>query len=118
VVVPRAALPDYVRRVGEIATAFSSGIVGCGHAGDGNVHLSVLQPDPEVRTAIIEALLTAGVELGGAISGEHGIGRHKKPWFVALTDPASLRLMRGIKATFDPVGILNPGAVFDLEDEA
>lgn len=117
VVVPRAALPDYVRRVGEIATEFSSGIVGCGHAGDGNVHMSVLQADPEVRHRIMDALLEAGVELGGAISGEHGIGRHKKPWFVKLTDPVNLRLMRGIKATFDPNGILNPGAIFDLQED-
>lgn len=114
VVVPRAALPDYVRRVGEIATEFSSGIVGCGHAGDGNVHMSVLQADENVRAKIMEALLSAGVELGGAISGEHGIGRHKKPWFLALTDPVNVRLMQGIKATFDPNGILNPGAIFDL----
>ena len=113
VVVPRAALPDYVRRVGEIATEFSSGIVGCGHAGDGNVHMSVLQADEDVRAKIMEALLTSGVELGGAISGEHGIGRHKKPWFLALTDPVNVRLMQGIKATFDPNGILNPGAVID-----
>lgn len=113
VVVPRAALPDYVRRVGEIATEFSSGIVGCGHAGDGNVHMSVLQADEDVREKIMEALLTAGVELGGAISGEHGIGRHKKPWFLALTDPVNVRLMQGIKAAFDPHGILNPGAIFD-----
>lgn len=114
VVVPRAALPDYVRRVGEIATEFSSGIVGCGHAGDGNVHMSVLQADPTVRDQVMDALLSAGVELGGAISGEHGIGRHKKPWFLKLTDPVNVRLMRGIKATFDPHGILNPGAIFDL----
>jgi glycolate oxidase len=113
VVVPRAALPDYVRRVGEIATEFSSLIVGCGHAGDGNVHMSVHQSDPAVRERIMEALLTSGVELGGAISGEHGIGRHKRPWFLALTDPVNLRLMRGIKATFDPNGILNPGAILE-----
>lgn len=114
VVVPRAALPDYVRRVGEIATEFSSGIVGCGHAGDGNVHMSVLQADAAIRERIMDALLRAGVELGGAISGEHGIGRHKKPWFLQLTDPVKVRLMQGIKATFDPNGILNPGAIFDL----
>ena len=116
VVVPRAALPDYVRRVGEIATEFSSGIVGCGHAGDGNVHMSVLQADEGIRQQIMDALLASGVELGGAISGEHGIGRHKKPWFLKLTDPVNVRLMRGIKAAFDPHGILNPGAIFDLDD--
>ncbi len=115
VVVPRAALPDYVRRVNEIATEYSSGIVGCGHAGDGNVHMAVLQEDPDIRGKIMDALLRSGVELGGQISGEHGIGRHKKPYFLAMTDPVNVRLMRGIKAVFDPRGILNPGAVFDPE---
>lgn len=118
VVVPRAALPDYVQRVGEIAAEFSSPIVGCGHAGDGNVHMSVLQADEAVREQVMDALLRLGVDLGGAISGEHGIGRHKRPWFLALTDPVNVRLMRGIKATFDPHGILNPGAIFDVEDHA
>lgn len=113
VVVPRAALPDYVEQVGEIARAHDSHVVGCGHAGDGNVHMSVHQPDPEVREKVMGALLRAGIELGGAISGEHGIGRHKRPWFEALTDPAALRLMRGVKDAFDPHGILNPGAVLE-----
>ena len=114
VVVPRAALSDYVRRVGEIAEQHDSLVVGCGHAGDGNVHMSVHQGDPEIRERVMEALLSAGIELGGAISGEHGIGRHKRPWFLAMSDPVSLRLMRGVKATFDPSGILNPGAVLDV----
>ncbi len=118
VVVPRAALPAYVRRVGEIATEFSSPIVGCGHAGDGNVHMSVLQADDAIREQVMNALLAAGVELGGAVSGEHGIGRHKRPYFLALTDPVNVRLMRGIKAIFDPNGTLNPGAIFDLEVQA
>ena len=113
VVVPRAALSDYVRRVGEIAQAHDSLVAGCGHAGDGNVHMSVHQADPEIRERVMGALLAAGVELGGAISGEHGIGRHKRPWFLALTDPVALRLMRGIKAAFDPYGILNPGAILE-----
>jgi glycolate oxidase len=78
-VVPRAALPEYVRRVAEIGTEHASPIVGCGHAGDGNVHMSVLQADAEIRDRVMRALLSAGVELGGAISGEHGIGRHKRP---------------------------------------
>jgi glycolate oxidase len=116
VVVPRAALPDYVQRVGEIAAELSSPIVGCGHAGDGNVHMSVLQADATTREQVMTALLRLGIDLGGAISGEHGIGRHKRPWFLALTDPVNLRLMRGIKTLFDPHGILNPGAIFDVEE--
>jgi glycolate oxidase len=118
VVVPRAALPEYVQRVEEIGGEFSSPVIGCGHAGDGNVHMAVMQADPVVREQMMGALLAAGVEAGGAISGEHGIGRHKRPWFIALTDPVNVRLLRGIKATFDPNGILNPGAVFEPEEPA
>jgi glycolate oxidase len=52
------------------------------------------------------------MQLGGAISGEHGIGRAKAPYFAALEDPAKFALLRRIKDSFDPAGILNPGVVF------
>jgi glycolate oxidase len=54
--------------------------------------------------------------LGGAISGEHGIGTEKKVYVAELEDPVKLDLMRRIKAAFDPAGILNPGTIFDAED--
>ena len=113
VVVPRAEIPRYLERVGALAQAHASLLTGCGHVGDGNVHLSVFQPDPERRRALLTALFEAGIELGGAISGEHGLGTEKKQYFMALTDPATLALLRQIRAAFDPEGILNPGKVFD-----
>ncbi len=112
-VVPRAQIPEFLSQVATIAEATGSMVVGCGHAGDGNVHLSVFQPDPERREQVLREVFTAGAALGGAISGEHGIGTEKRSHFLALEDPAKLALMARIKTAFDPDGILNPGVLVD-----
>ena len=65
-------------------------MVGCGHAGDGNVHLSVFQKDAAVRHDLIHDIFAAGMALGGAISGEHGIGTEKKAYVAELEDPVKL----------------------------
>ncbi len=114
-VVPRAAIPQYLAQVQEIAQGTGSLVVGCGHAGDGNVHLSVFQGDVATRKDVVGRILRAGADLGGAVSGEHGIGTAKKGYLAAIEDPGKLDLMRRIKAAFDPAGVLNPGTVFDLE---
>ncbi len=113
VVVPRASLPAFLDQVGAQAAASSSLVVGCGHAADGNVHLSVWQADPEVRHRLLYEIIATGCAMGGAVSGEHGIGTQKRPYFLELEDPVKLALMRRIKAVFDPEGILNPGTIFD-----
>lgn len=112
-VVPRVNIAPFVQRASEIAKEHSAFVVGCGHAGDGNVHFAIFHPEADVRSTVTRSLLEAAVKLGGAISGEHGIGHAKKPYFMAFEDPVRLELLRRIKHAFDPHGILNPGAIFD-----
>ena len=115
IVVPRASLSEFMDLVAKIAGDSGSWIAGCGHAGDGNVHLSVFQSDPATRERVLHELFAAGLGLGGAISGEHGIGRAKQAHFLALEDPVKLALMHRIKTAFDPHNILNPGVLLDGE---
>jgi glycolate oxidase len=113
VVVPRASLAAFIEEASRIAKEHSALVAGCGHAGDGNVHLAVFHPEAAVQRLVTKALLRAGVALGGAVSGEHGIGLAKKSYFMEFEDPIKLALQKRIKQAFDPNGILNPGKVFD-----
>ncbi len=116
VVVPRAEIPGFMEDVAAAASATGSWVAGCGHAGDGNVHLSVFQADPGKRSEVIHRILAQGMARGGAVSGEHGIGSGKRGYLAALEDPAKLALWRRIKAAFDPASVLNPGTIFELEN--
>lgn len=114
-VVPRSRIPEYLRNVQLLARAHRSKVFGCGHAGDGNIHFSVYEPDATRRSRLMRAIFTMGHDMGGAVSGEHGIGRTKRDYYAALEDPAKLALQRRIKTAFDPSGILNPGCIFPTD---
>jgi glycolate oxidase len=113
IVVPRAQIPAFMDEVSGLAAQHEAWIAGCGHAGDGNVHLGVFCADDERRAALLTALFAAGMRLGGTISGEHGIGVAKRRYFNELEDPTKIALMRRIKSAFDPNEIMNPGILFD-----
>lgn len=110
-VVPRSAMPDFLAKAREIAAAAGGAAAGCGHAGDGNVHMVIFCKDPEIRSTVMHDILELAMRMGGAISGEHGLGTAKKPYFLELEDPIKVELLRRIKAGFDPAGILNPAIV-------
>ncbi|QRP47355.1 FAD-binding oxidoreductase [Amycolatopsis sp. FDAARGOS 1241] len=113
VVVPRSAMSEFLTKARELAQAAGGGAIGCGHAGDGNVHLAIFCKDPETRSKLLTEIFAHAMDLGGAISGEHGLGRTKTKYHKELEDPAKLALLRRIKQGFDPAGILNPGVLFD-----
>jgi glycolate oxidase len=118
VVVPRSRVPELVERVDEIARRHKTFVVNFGHAGDGNIHVNFMcdRDDKDAMRRAREAVretFAVSVELGGTISGEHGIGYVKAPYLSMALDPASIEMMKKIKRALDPNGILNPGKMFD-----
>ena len=119
-VVPRYHLPQLIRFIKQLEKKFGFTSVCYGHAGDGNLHVNILQTglsEAQWNTLLpvaITELFREVVALGGTISGEHGIGLVQKPYLPLALSAAHFRLMSGIKRTFDPNNILNPGKIFDL----
>ena len=118
VVVPRGNLPALITAIKEIGTKYNFNSVCYGHAGDGNLHVNIMKEDlpddywnNEVNQGIKEIFVKV-VELGGTLSGEHGIGIAKRPYMKLAMAEANLELMRGIKKAFDPNSILNPNKIF------
>jgi glycolate oxidase len=115
VAVPRSRIPEMVARSREIGARHGLLVATYGHAGDGNLHANVLfdreEERPRVEAAVAE-ILRAAVDLGGTITGEHGVGLAKRD-FLAYEQGAELvALQRRLKALFDPLGLLNPGKIF------
>ena len=117
VVVPRSRVPELVERVEEIGLRHQTFVVNFGHAGDGNIHVNFMcdREDAEAvgrARACVRETFQLAVELGGTISGEHGIGYVKAPYLeMAITKP-TIETMKRIKRALDPNGILNPGKMF------
>ncbi len=117
VVVPRSRVPELIKRVEEIGRKHDTFVANFGHAGDGNIHVNFMcdrdKPETVERARLaVKETFELSVELGGTISGEHGIGYVKAPYLDMAVDPATLEVMKGIKKLFDPKGILNPGKMF------
>ena len=117
VVVPRDVIPAFVHRMVEIGKAADVRIRSFGHAGDGNLHIYVCRDDlpedvwKEKVATVMRQLYDEARALSGEVSGEHGIGHAKKAFLRDSVGEKQIALMRGIKAVFDPNGILNPGKV-------
>jgi glycolate oxidase len=118
-VVPRAELPALIRGVKALGKEYGFHAVCYGHAGDGNLHIRIRkegslnsQEDPAIVESL-RALFRLVHRLGGTISGEHGIGLVQKGYLDIVFGEVQMQLMRGIKAVFDPNGIMNAGKIFD-----
>jgi len=122
IVVPIAAIPNLMPELERISNKYNIQIPCYGHAGDGNLHATLVKnPENsmeewyEIEKKALKEMYQATKKLGGTISGEHGIGSKRKPYMDIVTSPVELELMRKIKKAFDPNNIMNPGKIFDLE---
>jgi glycolate oxidase len=122
IVVPLASIPRLLPALQELSTRYGVQIPCYGHAGDGNLHATLVKaPDLplekwyEIEESALRDLYGTVKGLGGTISGEHGIGSKRRGFLADMLSPGELELMRKIKRAFDPEGIMNPGKIFDSE---
>ncbi|HPS56903.1 MAG TPA: FAD-linked oxidase C-terminal domain-containing protein [Spirochaetota bacterium] len=117
ITVPRNSIPEFVRRVQAIAASTGAFIGLAGHAGDGNMHPTILHTEISDKMSVkaekaIEEIIKAGLELHGTISGEHGIGIHKNKFMELEHGAVEMGIMKKIKSVFDPRNIMNPGKIW------
>jgi glycolate oxidase len=118
-VVPRAELPKLIKGVRELGKQYGFHAVCYGHAGDGNLHIRINHPTiknshgNEEMTNILRELFKIVKDLGGVVTGEHGVGLIQKPYMDIVCDSPNIQIMKAIKKAFDPNNILNAGKIFD-----
>ncbi|MFW5980768.1 MAG: FAD-binding oxidoreductase [Halanaerobiaceae bacterium] len=121
IVVPISSIPELMPELEKISEKYDIQIPCYGHAGDGNLHATLVK-NPEhslnrwyqIEEQALNELYQITKNLGGTISGEHGIGLKRRNFFQKFSDPVELKLMKDIKKAFDPNLILNPGKIFDI----
>ena len=125
IVVPTAAIPEIIPELARISSTYGVQVPCYGHAGDGNLHATIVKdPDEPLERwhhklpEILTDLYRVTKSLGGTISGEHGIGSKRKRYMSLVVGRAELDMMRRIKRALDPNNIMNPGKIFDMSDPA
>ncbi len=122
IVVPRYFLPAYVKNIHKLADEYKCQVAAYGHAGDGNLHITIIYHKSSFQDLVNANELFArfyeeAIKLGGSLSGEHGIGITAAPYLKMQLGETEIELLRSIKKAFDPKGLLNPGKIFDFKDE-
>ncbi|MBU1356162.1 MAG: FAD-binding protein [Candidatus Edwardsbacteria bacterium] len=118
VVVPKSKIPQLFLELSRLQKKYSMEIVSFGHIGDGNIHVNILKGESqtekwqEVLPDLLKEMFSKVVELGGTISGEHGIGYVKKKYLPLAVDAPALAMMKAVKGAIDPQNILNPEKIF------
>ncbi len=120
--VPRSKVPDMIRKIEVISDLYGVPIVNFGHAGDGNIHVNVMidskvSGEQEKADKAIEEVFKEALELGGTMSGEHGVGIMKAPYLMLELTDCAVDYMKTIKYALDPNNILNPGKIFPSDDK-
>ncbi|MFO7877699.1 MAG: FAD-linked oxidase C-terminal domain-containing protein [Desulfovermiculus sp.] len=119
IVVPRADIPEIIEFIESVGRKYDVQIVNFGHAGDGNIHLNVLPQKGQLDVAhkAVDEIFDKTIELGGRISGEHGIGTSKRDYMYKNLEPAAIAAMQAVKQAWDPNNILNPGKIFPKQQD-
>jgi glycolate dehydrogenase FAD-linked subunit len=120
IVVPRSKVPEVIRKIETIQQRYDIPIVNFGHAGDGNIHVNIMidkeVPGMEEKAhEAIREVFQAALDLGGTMSGEHGVGLAKQPYIPLELKPEQIAAMQAVKHALDPNNILNPGKMFPVD---